>query len=86
MGAADDDGNAEQLKEPIFVCFAPDEKVGQEVFRSMLEYMDTWSKENKDANNCSELLNAILIVKGTSTQIFKKVSKLQSRNLCFVLI
>ena len=35
--------------------------------------MDKWSKENKD--QCiTELLNAILVVKGASTQIFKKVS------------
>ena len=71
--ATDEAGNAGQMKEPIFVAFAPDEKLGQEVFRSMLEYMDSWSKENKDDMLCTELLNAILVVKGSSTQIFKKV-------------
>ena len=39
--------------------------------------MDKWSEGN-DAlpnNNCTILLNAILVVKGTSTQIFKKSLK-----------
>ena len=73
LSAADDSGNPTQMKEPIFVAFAPDEKLGQEAFKGLLEYMDKWSKENKD--QCiTELLNAILVVKGASTQIFKKVS------------
>ena len=70
---SDDPAQAQQQKEPIFVAFAQDDKIGQEAFKSLLEYMDKWSKENKDAC-CTELLNAILIVKGDASQIFKKVS------------
>ena len=66
-------GNPAQMKEPIFVAFAQDDKLGQEVFKSLLEYMDRWSQDNRDNMLCSELLNSILVVKGTSTSIFKKV-------------
>ena len=69
----DEAGNPGQMKEPIFVAFAPDEKLGQDAFRSLLEYMNKWTIENKD-KLCIDLLNAILVVKGASSQIFKKVS------------
>lgn len=62
--AAADGENPATMKEPVFVVFVPDEKVGQEVFKSLLEYMDRWSKDNGDSMHCSELLNAILVVKG----------------------
>jgi len=37
--------------EPIFVVFAQDERLGAESLRSLLEFMDTWSKNNDD-NTC----------------------------------
>ena len=52
------------MKEPIFVAFAQDERLGQEAFKSLLEYMDKWSKEKNSDLLCSELLNAILVIKG----------------------
>ena len=52
------------MKEPIFVAFAQDERLGQEAFKSLLEYMDKWSKEKNPDLFCSELLNAILVIKG----------------------
>jgi len=73
IAETDEHGNPGQMKEPIFVAFAPDEKLGQDAFRSLLEYMNKWTIENKD-KLCIDLLNAILVVKGASSQLFKKVS------------
>ena len=66
MAVTDENGEPAQMKEPILVAFPNQEKLGQEAFKSMLEYMDRWSKDNQDPL-CTELLNAILVVKGTST-------------------
>ena len=69
----DEHGNPGQMKEPIFVAFAPDEKLGAEAFKSLVTYMYKWSEQNKDLL-CNQLSNAILIVKGGTSQIFRKVS------------
>ena len=67
-----EDGQPAQMKEPLFVAFAPDEKIGTEALKSLLNYMDTWSKQNTDLA-CTELLNCILVVKGDASQILRKV-------------
>ena len=69
----DENGEPAMMKEPIFVCFAEEEKLGQEAFKGLLEYMDRWSKGETD-KLVMNMLNAILVVKGSSTQVFKKVS------------
>lgn len=74
IAAEGEDGNPAQMKEPLFVAFAQDEKIGQEAFKRLLEYMDQWSKTSKDVL-CTELLHCILVVKGDASQILKKVSK-----------
>ena len=61
------------MQEPILVLFLSEEKIGAEIFNTLLSYMGKWSEENKDLRN-TELLNAILVIKGASSQIFKKVS------------
>ena len=70
----DKDGNPGQMKEPIFVAFAPDEKLGNEAFRALVNYMYKWSEQNQDPL-CNELNNAILIVKGATSQMFRKVGQ-----------
>ena len=69
----DEEGNPAQMQEPILVLFLSEEKIGAEIFNTLLSYMGKWSEENKDLRN-TELLNAILVIKGASSQIFKKVS------------
>ena len=46
MDILDEFGNPAQIKEPIFVAFAPDEKLGQEAFKSLVGYMHKWSEQN----------------------------------------
>ena len=46
----DENGNTSQKKEPIFVVFAPDEKLGQEAFKQLVGYMHRWSESNTDDN------------------------------------
>ena len=75
-GAVGEDG--ETLMEPIFVNFATkEEKLGQEAIKSLVNFMDQYSKESSDKNKCKELYDAILIVKGGSTSIARKVSHCQ---------
>lgn len=63
------------MMEPIFVVFCQKDKISKEIFNPLIEYMDRWSKETRDNELCLDLLNCILIVKGDSTAIFKKVRK-----------
>ena len=46
----DEHGNPSQIKEPIFVVFAPDEKLGQDAFKQLVGYMHKWSENNRDPN------------------------------------
>ena len=67
----------EFLMEPILVKFATtEEKLGQDAIKSLVNFMDQYSKESSDKNKCKELYDAILIVKGGSTAIARKVSTL----------
>ena len=66
------------MQEPLLVLFLSEEKISNEIFNTLLEYMGKWSEENKDLRN-TELLNAILVIKGASSQIFKKVSHLKAQ-------
>ena len=70
----DEAGNPKPMMEPIFVAFAPDDKLGQEAFKSLLAYMSKWSDETTRDPCVTDMLNAILVVKGASSQIFRKVS------------
>ena len=68
----------EILMEPIFVNFATkEEKLGQDAIKQLVNFMDQYSKESADKNKCKELYDAILIVKGGSTSIARKVSSTQ---------
>eukprot|EP00354_Favella_ehrenbergii_P004769 CAMPEP_0170462124 /NCGR_PEP_ID=MMETSP0123-20130129/7750_1 /TAXON_ID=182087 /ORGANISM="Favella ehrenbergii, Strain Fehren 1" /LENGTH=84 /DNA_ID=CAMNT_0010727271 /DNA_START=169 /DNA_END=423 /DNA_ORIENTATION=- len=71
LEVTDEHGNPGQMKEPIFVAFAPDEKLGNDAFKSLVGYMHKWSVQNKDVL-CNELSNAIVIIKGTTSQVFRK--------------
>ena len=72
-GVMNDDG--EFLMEPILVKFATtEEKLGQDAIKSLVNFMDQYSKESADKNKCKELYDAILIVKGGSTAMARKVS------------
>ena len=65
----------EFLMEPILVKFATtEEKLGQDAIKSLVNFMVQYSKESSDKNKCKELYDAILIVKGGSTAIARKVS------------
>lgn len=72
--AAGEEGEeATPQMEPIFVTFSREEKLGKDAIKGLLNFMNQYSQENQDAN-CRDLVDAILVVKGTSSQIFRKVS------------
>ena len=59
--------------EPIYVVFYPkDDKLSKEGINKVLNFMHNYSTENKNPNT-TELLNSIIILKGGSTTIAKKV-------------
>ena len=61
------------MMEPIYVVFATkEEKMSKESINKIIGFMHQYSEENKNPNT-QELLNAILIVKGGTTPIAKKV-------------
>ena len=70
----DEHGNQAQMMEPIFVAFAQQEKLGNEAFLALITYMNDWSEKKNNDPCCNQLQNCILIVKGTTSQLFRKVS------------
>ena len=63
------------MMEPIYVVFATkEEKLSKDAINKVVNFMHQYSQDNKHPNT-QELLNAILIVKGGSTPIAKKVSR-----------
>ena len=61
------------MMQPIYVVFYPkDDKLSNEGIKKVFNFMHNYSTENKNPNT-TELLNAILIVKGGTTPIAKKV-------------
>lgn len=81
MNAADDAAGAggmdadQVMMEPIYVVFATKEdKLSKDSINKVIGFMHKYSEDNKDPHT-QVLLNAILIVKGGTTPIAKKVSK-----------
>lgn len=71
----DEDGNPAQMQEPIFVVFVEQDKISKEIFKPIVEHMENWNEVKKNEGTDLDLFNCILIVKGDSTAIFKKVSR-----------
>lgn len=83
VGVAEEGGmdTDQVMMEPIYVVFATkEEKLSKESINKVIGFMHQYSEENKNPNT-QELLNAILIVKGGTTPIAKKVSHLYTSNL-----
>ena len=81
----DEHGNPAQIMEPIFVAFATEEKLGADAFKALVTYMYKWTEQNTDVL-CNPLQNCILIVKGTTSQLFRKVSRHKFRLTIFFLL
>ena len=63
----DEHGNPGQMKEPIFVAFSSEQKLGQEAFRNVILYMHNWSEKTNKDRLCNDLSNAIIVVKGATS-------------------
>ena len=63
----DEHDNPGQMKEPIFVAFSSEQKLGQEAFRNVILYMHNWSCNTNKDRLCNDLSNAIIVVKGATS-------------------
>jgi hemerythrin-like domain-containing protein len=66
--------DAQPMNEAIYVVFETQkDRLNAEDVKKLISFMHSYSEKNKD-KNCSDLLNCIIVIKGSATALGRKVS------------